>query len=166
MKTIVKTAKIGNKLSTVKAPAKKLVAATKKVEAKPAKEKLVDRILRQTVEMKIDGPTAWLGNGTSAEHYDALVALAPKLKKEKLAKTTNVLFVSGKVGFAWPLTGLSTSAYERKHGETPVRGSLDLLKKTYGKAAVKIVSIEKLKEMATKLKIDLGCKRALGLTGA
>lgn len=155
----------GIKLGTHKvAPGKKgNVMASKRVKQDAPRESLVDKILRLTVETRIDGPTVWLGNGTKRPLWDALVSKASELGKAKLKKTTEILLVTGKVGYAWALSGINGDTYERMHGKVPVRGSIALLKKEYGANNVKLVSLDKVKQLAKQIKMDTGCKAELGL---
>lgn len=171
MKAIIKGSKPTIKVSAVKlgnhkvTPGKKghVVSMKKAKHTEAARESLVDKILRLTVETRIDGPTVWLGNGTKRPLWDALVSKATELGKAKLKKTSEILLVTGKVGYAWCLTGLNGDTYERMHGKVAVRGSITLLKKEYGANNVKLVTLDKVKQLAKQIKMDSGCKAELGL---
>jgi hypothetical protein len=165
MKAIIK----GIAKKTVVAPKKgaqvKKPGAGKEVSkrASAPRENIVDKILRLTAELRIDGPSVWVGKGTKRQLWDQMVANASNLRAAKLKKTNEILFVQGTVVYAWALTGTDGATYERMHGKIPVRGSIALLKKEYGANNVKLLTKERLMVLAKQLKIDAGCKAALGL---
>lgn len=171
MKAQIKTIK-GKAPVSIKLGSKKLVVTNKKntksalahaVKEKKERVSLVEQILTTATSMKIDTPTVWLGDGTKRPLFEALKKNALALKSAKLKKTDEFLVVLGKVAYAWKLLGTDGVVYERMHEKTPVRGSIALLKKEYGAAAVKLCSKEKAIEIVKKLKAETGAKIALGL---
>lgn len=112
---------------------------------------------------KIDGATSWLGDHIDGTIVTALVTKTKELTGARLAKGAGkFLTVSARTLFVWPLTGIAGDIYERAHSPSVnVRGSIKLLRKSYGEAKVKIVSLSEAVTMVQKLKTDPGCKKGV-----
>lgn len=154
-----KTGKIVNTKVSTKATIKKIVASA----AKAVKEKVrwtAKAVLAAMSETGCDFPMAWQGPRIDSKFCEALKADAEHIgANKKLPHTDKVLVVEGRVLNCFPLTGLGGDIYERAHSpKLSVRGSVRLLKQTYGEKHVHVVSRATCARMfsETKHKTDKG----------
>lgn len=112
----------------------------------------------------LDGATSWLGSEISDKLCNSLSEMGGKLSGVKLGAFDKVLVVEASRVFAWSVN-VNGDTYARRDGLVTVRGSLALLRRTYGDKNVSIVANGAAAAKLTKgKKWDKGCESALGLT--
>lgn len=151
--------------------AKKVSKAPAAFDASNPPERFsVKGIVVNVVAAGLDGVASWVGSKIDNKFLHALLAQGEVISSKKVARIADKAIVmqgATKV-LAYPLSGLSGDTYERTHNEpmlgrkVAVRGSLGLLKKTYGDKNVSVMSLEAARKMVARLKGNREAVAALG----
>lgn len=161
-KQIAKNSKSAAKASKPSAPHHHTVKPLSELASNPPSG-VVGVLTQLTAGHGLDGAACWLGTKISESFLKGLAAgsYSPKAKK-----TSKFLVVLGQRMIHWKLLSLDGDTYTRIHPkdrivlkDTPVKGSIRLLKKTYGADKVRLVESAELLKLAKTHKTDVSCDR-------
>lgn len=159
--------------STKKVPAKK-VAPKKEIVIKSISDlqrdppKGVAGIVHQiTAGNRLDGAIGWISPKAGKSYIKKLLIAAPTMST-KVTKSDKYLVITGlKRLFFWKLDSLSGDTYTRNHPadsytseDVSVRGSVKLLKSTFGPENVQIANQSTVIRLKGTLKSDVSCLKA------
>jgi len=114
----------------------------------------------------LDGAPAWLVSSSRKKKY--IASLCSSVIAPKQEKTSKYIVITGlKRLIFWKLESLNGDTYTRIHPkdstvskDTPVKGSVRLLKSVFPTDSVKIASFEAVQKLRGSLKSDVSCLRA------
>lgn len=175
MKLLKKTASVAKKINALVKSPKNAAKASPKAPTVRTLEQLAEHtpvgvvgILTQFVNgHKLDGAASWIGGRINEKYLSGLAKTGSSLSTAK-RPTSKILVIKGQPRLiVWDLESLAGDTYTRIHPadkfvakNTPVRGSISLLRKVYGTANVLLADESMVSRLSKSLKTDASCVRA------